>query len=109
MSGNLSQFLGLIIPWVAKKILSFTNPDGKIITESSRIRPEKSEVRRLCSNTKKIKKAAKGFDIQVVSPPKYCISVTATDYKQAEEIADEAVEKLEAQAEKQGVVFSEED
>ncbi|MFX1283456.1 MAG: SDR family NAD(P)-dependent oxidoreductase [Promethearchaeota archaeon] len=51
---NLGTGQEHIVGDVAKKILSLTNPKGRIVTESSRIRPKKSEVRRLCSNPEKI-------------------------------------------------------
>ncbi len=53
---NLGTGQEQIVGKVAEKIISYINPSAKIVREESRIRPEKSEVKRLCADTSKVMK-----------------------------------------------------
>jgi len=41
---------------LAQKLINLINPEAKIVTEEIRLRPEKSEVERLCGSNEKLKK-----------------------------------------------------
>lgn len=53
---NLATQHEISIGDLAQKLIGLINPEAKIVTDVKRLRPEKSEVERLCGSQKKIKK-----------------------------------------------------
>lgn len=53
---NIATQNEIAIGDLAQKLIEIINPDAKIVTDAKRLRPEKSEVERLCGSQKKIKK-----------------------------------------------------
>jgi dTDP-glucose 4,6-dehydratase len=56
---NIATQSEISIGDLAKKIIELTNSDCEIVSDENRIRPEKSEVRRLLGSNKKLKKLTK--------------------------------------------------
>jgi len=53
---NIATGQEISIGELAQKLINLINPESKIVTEEIRLRPEKSEVERLCGSNEKLKK-----------------------------------------------------
>ena len=53
---NIATGKEISIGDLAQKLINLINPDAKIVTEKIRLRPEKSEVERLCGSNEKLKR-----------------------------------------------------